>query len=205
MATAELWINRVPKFTWAAWNAPASQTIFVFCPPASISICFGWKNKPFCCCEHFKGTRWPTRYPLEHGTRNGTLFQMYWFLSAFDPIYLWKISGSQMWLLWRHSDKGTHVSKKWTGSCVLTLPVQQGFTWTCVWGMEWNQSRPYLQRLHPRGNCDVEAMLASVMPLGAKKRWRAKVSGRRGTPWNGHDLSLGALEPRVCLLYLGHS
>lgn len=32
------------------------------------------------------------------------------------------------------------------------------------------------------GKWGVEAMLASVMPLGAKRRWRAKVSVRRGTP-----------------------
>lgn len=48
-----------------------------FCPPASISICFGWKNKPFCCCEHFKGTRRAARYPLERHTRNRALIQMY--------------------------------------------------------------------------------------------------------------------------------
>lgn len=51
------------------------RTVFAFAP-ASAPICFGWKNKPFCCCGHFKGTRRATRYPLERRTRNGPLFQM---------------------------------------------------------------------------------------------------------------------------------
>lgn len=45
------------------------------------------------------------------------------------------------------------------------------------------KSAPAILAMPPfGGNWDVEAMLASVMPLGAKRRWRAKVSVRRGTP-----------------------
>lgn len=82
-------------------------------------------------------------------------------------------------------------------------PVQRGFTWnmdSCL-GTEWNLSLPHPHCLE-RGASEVWKLLWCL-----RCPWALEDEGeQRSVPVsrNGHDLSLGPSEPRVCPLLLGH-